>query len=333
MNELISRIALDLRIERYEGEILDDFYGRVVYSGIGLWCLELSKEENSERKGISKKGQTVKLDRVLKEYQKIYPGIKDYFVNPKARENFSTKVRQFYESVGYLRTTEENRNCLTSYDIEVDTDGYKNLYIGTNREIPLEMNGLGIFLTAGTEAINVNQFLARDNLSNEAFIESQYDVCDFEERYIDLNSLQFFNPLLKSAPSQSWGDQIETDLSIARTGLLGPYYRIIRNDEKIWFCEEQNSGSGLYAEDFRRLYFALRSYYENPQPVWVMKVDKNYSKIRLSAKLPAREYSLILLCAWPLNNAFSTQEYLIRKELLPMVIKALNSIGIMVKEF
>lgn len=333
MNELITRMALDLKIKQYEGEPIVDFYGRVIYSGIGLWCLELSKEENSERKGISKNGQTIKLDRLLKEYERIIPGIEAYFIDTKARESFPTKVRQLYEAVGYLQTNEENRNCPIPYDIEVDTNGYKNLYIGTNRKFPLEMNGLGVFLTAGGEIFNVKQFLARDSLSNDVFIEAHYDICDFEERDIDLNSLQYFNPLLKSAPSQCWGNQLETDYSIARKSIFGPYYRIIRKDEKVWFYEEQNSGRGLYSEDFRRLYFALRNYYGNPQPAWVMNVDKRYSKVRLSAKLPAREYYLLLLCAWPLNNAFNTQEYLIRKELLPMIINALATIGVIVKEF
>lgn len=333
MNKLIAKMAEDMKIEPYDGELQNEFNCRVIYSALGLWCLTLSENKNNGIMGITKRQHSIMLRTLIDNYFMIEPKLSEYLTSPKNGEKFYIKIRELYENTGYLLTDETNKNRLSYYERQVSTGSNNDLYIGIPKDTSLEFNGLGVFCKQSSEAISVNEFIMRDNTTNVDYIKLKYDICDFENRDIDNRELEFFNPLLKSAPYQSWGQHMETDFSIARKGVYGPYYRVMRSDDEILYFEQIETEKGLYAEEFRRLYFALRKHYENPQPIWVIDKDGEYVELQLTAKLPTREYCLLLLSAWPISNAFNSQKYLLKKNLLPMISSALNNIDVYVKEF
>lgn len=335
MNELFMAMSSDLCIPAYKNEQESSYIGRICFSGLGLWCLFLALNEANRKKGISKNSQTKYLVELIQNYNSIEKGLGSYLNDSQNKKSLAAKIRQVYENVGYL-STDSNKSILANYGVRVSTNSKKDLYLGIPSSETIEMNGLGVYVDAKEESLEVERFLARKNLSEQELITSRFDLCDFEERDIDVSELSFFNPFLKVAPSQAWQKGMAADYSIARASLNGPYYRVIRDPSgKLFFCEEiyNDLDKGLYAKDFRTLYFALRAYYNNPLPVWISHKDEYYSTIQLSAKLPEREYALLLLSSWPVGNVFNTNQYLIRNELISMVTEALKAVYFSVKEF
>ncbi len=335
MNELFEVIASDLGISRCKNETEDNYINRICYSSIGVWCLSLSFSKINEINGISKNTHTTMLNNIIGEYCIIQEPFSEYILDNKRGHKLSSRIRDLYENVGYLVTNQNNKNTISPYGLRVNTKEYKDLYLGLSKFGLFEMNGLGVFTDSLRYSMSVNEFLVRDKLTAEELVTFNYDICDFEDRDFDINEFMFFNPLLKKAPSQSWQSNMETDYSIARKNVTGPYFRVIKKlNGKLVFSEEfsQPNMNQFYKDDFRRLYFALKAYYGNNQPIWISKMDDNYISIRLSAKLPFREYYLLLLTSWPIGNVFNTRKYILRKELLPFIKEAFKNIYISVEE-
>lgn len=333
MNTLVSRIATDLNIGSYRNETNSSYTKRVFYSALGLWCLKIADHSNNDQIGISKNGQTRSLEMVIDEFVKQDNSFSEYFQN-KPRE-LSVSIRTLYERVGYL-LTDGNINHLSNLSLAVATGTDKDMFIGFPGECNYEANGLGLYINSTSEHINISEFLVRDALDANSLISVAFDICDFEESDVDRRSLQYFDPMSKEPPYRSWKNYPNTRFTIARKTQSGPYYKVINNSaEKMFVCDfnEPSMGNCLYKDEFRRIYFALRDYYKNTIFAWIESIDNLYAKLIIPAKLPMRENSLIMLSAWPYEKAFNYQCFLIRKQYIPMIKTAFNSIFIKMKEF
>ena len=195
------------------------------------------------------------------------------------------------------------------------------------------INGLGVFSRPTLYKITKKEFLIRDDLTCEEYFRSQYDPIDFYDRDIDLSKLDFFNPQMNNAPSQSWGKRLETDCTVAQDTKTGSFFRMMKVDDILQFpdepLEQQNDSFTSY--EYRRLYFAMKAHYGKPVKATITKYDEVYSKIRLGGHLPNREYYFMLLLSWPENNAFDKANFIIRNDFLNEVTAVLTNIGIEIK--
>lgn len=332
--EIINKISEDLKIDRYNGEDEKDYNCRVLYSAVGLWCLKLSLYNDDENSGISKNRQTTELESIIEQYGEIEPAFVDY-MRSKGGLKASVRIRQIYESLGYIVTDDNNRNHLPFIKQSVAMTTDKALWVGVPVTLPVEMNGLGVFANLSDEDISPSEYISRDSVGYDDYIKNNYNICDFNERDISTNELEFFNPLLKRPPYESWEKNMATNFSVARKNRIGPYYRAIRDEEKMMFMAENpdKKEKGLFSEEYRRMYLALRAHYNNPLTSWVTRSDENHVTLSLKAKLPARESLFLRLVAWPIGNAVDTQVYLLRKEFLSTVKEMFSHIYITVKEF
>jgi len=124
---------------------------------------------------------------------------------------------------------------------------------------------------------------------------------------------------------------METDCSVARNGKLGPYFRVMRDENgSIQFADEpiEAQDDSFDSYEYRRLYFALKAHYHNPLKATISRRDSDYSKIRVRGHLPNREYYFLLLLSWPENNAFDKVNFIIRNYFVPEVVSVLINIGI-----
>ncbi len=131
--------------------------------------------------------------------------------------------------------------------------------------------------------------------------------------------------------SQTWARRLVTDCSLARKSETGPFYRVMRTaDDHILFADEliEQQNDNITSYEFRRLYFALKAHYKKPLKASIIKLDKDYSKIRVGGHLPNREYYLLLLLSWPLNNAFDKANFLIKNKFLQEVTEIFINIGV-----
>ena len=333
MQELLGVMSSDMNISEYYGEPMDNFAYRVIYSALGLWCLKVAQRSKSGGNGVSKNAQTLVIHDLLEKYIGLYPEIERFF---SARKNTDVAIfiRTVYEQTGYLMSTEGNHCVLAMSEREICLSTNKYLFFG----IPdgnLSMNGFGVFTDFENENVeSLQDFLIRDNLSTDEYVEANYDICDFEPREIDESTLEFFDPKMRTSPSKAWQNYMEVDLTMARQGLSGPYFRIMRDSEgQLLFADEfeGDKGGSFTGYEYRRLYMALNDYYGSPMLAYLCPIDEIYSHIRFLGHLPNREYYLMLLCGWPKYSIEDKTNFIIKNEMLPALLPILKNIGVNVK--
>lgn len=329
INELLLTMSADMGINRFSGETEDSFIYRVLFSALGQWCLHTADNISAGNHGTTKHNQTIVLNDLIDKYSKIFPSAANSFVDMSNQyTSFPVFIRRVYEETGYLLTDEDNRNEIANYGRSIVL-GDRALFFGLP-ESDYTVNGLGVFTNPTTYRVSAKDFLIRDNLTYEECFNSRFDSIDFYDRDIDLNELEFFNPLSRNVPSLSWEKQPQTDCTLARKGELGPFYRVMRISGELQFTDEpvESQSDRLTSYEYRRLYFALKAHYGAPLKATITKMDDGYSTIRVGGHLPNREYYYLLLLSWPMNGASDKVNYLTRNDLVEEIIDTLENIGI-----
>jgi hypothetical protein len=263
----------------------------------------------------------------------LFPSITEKFLDSENQSlKIAVHIRRLYEETGYLLTKENNKNQLATYGRTLPI-GDTALFFGIPNTA-FSVNGLGVFSSPTDYNITVNEFLIRDSLTCEEYFYTKYDAIDFYDRDIDIEELEFFNPLSNKSPWNSWSKKMESDCSIARKSEFGPFFRTMRMaDGSLQFADEliepQNHRFASY--EFRRLYFALKAHYNKPLEAVLTRIDSHYSRICLRGRLPNREYYFLLLLSWPINNAFDMVNFLVKNEFIPIITDVLTNIGILIK--
>lgn len=333
MNELLIVMSNDMGIRKYQGESEESFVYRLCYSALGLWCLQSAQNSSDGITGVTKHSQTILLNELIQRYSEIFPNITDKFIdanNPQA--NFPVHIRRICEETGYLITDKNNRNQLANFGRTILL-GSKSLFFGIP-SVNFCVNGLGVFSEPASFKITTQEFLIRDSLTSKDYFKSQFDHIDFYEKDLEAEELEFFNPLSSNVPSMSWRKNLLTDCTVARKLDKGLFYKVMKeSDTELLFADEPivQHNDSFTSYEFRRLYFALKAYYNNPLVATITKKDEEYSVLRLGGHLPNREYYFLLLISWPLNNAFDKVFFLLKNEFVSDVTTVLTNIGIEVK--
>lgn len=325
-------MADDLSIARYSGESDADFIYRVCYSALALWMLKMTLSSTDNRIGISKQAQSANVEMLLQQYQRYFGLNSSYFTDDVNRtHSLSHQIRKVYEETGYLFSDERNYSVAANYGRTIHTeDGH--LFFGIP-ESSYWMNGLGLYCPLGMNGVDLFDAMLRDTLSVEQYISAKYNSLDFEERDIEVQDLQFFDPTLPKPPSSSWGTKQITTESIARGSNRSMYRTLIDKDNQILFKEDplDRDNEHFTSSEMRRLYCALKAKYGAPIIAWFYNLDDTYSEIRISAQLPTREYYFMLLLTWPKQNAFNKYGFICKNSILPTVERMLRNIGIEVR--
>jgi len=333
MNDLLAAMSSDMNIERYNGETEESFTYRLCYSALGAWCLNIAQNSSEGLIGSTKVNHTIMLSELLERFSEVFPAISGRFIDENNQQNkFPLHIRTVYEETGYLLTDENNRNRIANFGRSISY-GESALFFGVPNT-KYTVNGLGIFTPPTSYRVSPKEFMIRDDLSWEEYFQVRADPLDFNERDISAESLEFFNPKLDYAPSNSWGKKMETDFSVARKSKMGPYYRVLRGaDGGIQFADanEISEQESFMSYEFRRLTLAMKAHYGKPLKATISKQDDEYSRIRLGGHLPNREYHYLLLISWPENNAFDKINFIIKNSLLEAVTITLANIGIEIK--
>lgn len=332
INDLLKTMSSDMNILRFNNETDESFTYRLCYSALGQWCLNVGRNKAGNNVGTSKHNQTIVLNELLARYTEVFPNIAERFVDlSNQQSNISVFIRRIYEETGYLLTDEDNHNKLANYGRSIKI-GNQILSFGLPKVI-YAINGLGVFSTPTAYEVTAKDFLIRDNLTCEEYFKTCFDPIDFHERDINIQELEFFNPLVNKVPSQSWYKNLETDCSVARKAETGPYYRVMRSSEGILFANEpvEAQSDGFTSYEYRRLYFALKFHFKNQLKVFVSRLDNEYSKIRIGGHLPNREYYFLLLLSWPERTAFDKVNFILRNSLLDGALAVFENIGLEIK--
>lgn len=332
MNELINIMADDMNIHPYTNEPAESFGYRVIYSALGLWCLKSSLSEKEDKIGISKNAQSILLHDLSKKYIELCPMAKQ-FVFVSRNIDIAVFIRNIYEQTGYLLTLDNNYNVLNNSGEFIRVSETDYLYLGLPATYYI-VNGIGIHCRNGRHEIKINDFLIRDSLTPEEYLKVKYDECDFEERNINVEDLEFFNPFYNGNVSNSWHGYMKSNKTMARKSIRGPYYRVIKKEDGTLLYADNNNvdePDTLTGAEFRRLYVALKHHYDNPMQLLVCPIDEEYSYIRILGQLPNREYFYLLMNAWPRCGFSDRNNFIIRSELIAQTTKILGAIGFTVR--
>lgn len=327
MIDLLDTIANDLSIVPYYRESDSDFCYRVCYSALALSLLYSARSVEEGQFGISKKAQTDRIQRLLTEYEKHLNLDGNRFI--RESNSFITHCRKVYEETGYLIVDDSGLDMIATYGRTVPV-GRGHLYFGIPEKIAFSL-GFGFYTKAPRNESLLLDVFFRDTLSSDEYLAGLFNPLDFEYRDIDQTTLEFFNPLLKKPPSSSWGTEIYTNKTVARNKIYNTMYRVIHEEDgKLLFADISNTvdKDSLASYETRRLYFALKQHYGMPAVAWFNRVDDTYYEIRLSAKLPTREYYFLLLSSWPKENAFNYTSFITTVDVLPTIEMMLRNIGI-----
>ena len=319
-------MASDMNIHRYFNESDASFEYRLIFSGLGQWCLRSASAPDD---GITKHSQTLLLNSLQEKYVGLFPEIKTMFEAETVP--LSVFIRRVYEETGYLFTDENNKNHIANHGKCIAlNDG--TLYFGIFE--PASISGLGVITKNHTPSLtDWRNVLIRDRLTWDQFINNQYDIVLFEDRDFSVDELQFFDPLSRNSPSNSWGNRMTTDKTIARKSPNGPFYKVMKINEELVFCEEpQNANSDdLTSFEYRRLYFALKKAYKTPLCARIKEIDDEHSELLIGGHLPNREYYLLLLCAWPYQQAFNKNRFIIKNQAIILIKDILSNLAIELK--
>ena len=334
INDLLLAMSSDMNIDQFDGETEDSFIYRLCYSALGQWCLRIAQNSADSTVGTTKHNQTIVLNEKLVRFLELFPAIAGMFINVnklRQQTKFTVHIRKVYEETGYLLTKDNNRNHIANYGRSI-TINDKALFFG----LPITkytVSGLGIFSYPTKYRVSSKEFMIRDDLTYKEFFHSQFDSIDFQDRDINSDELEFFNPKSHKVPSLSWEKQMKVDCTIARKSKNGPFYRVMYISDKLQFIDEliEQQNDNFTSYEYRRLYFALKAYYGNPHKARIVKIDENYSRIRIEGHLPNREYYYLLLLSWPENSGFDKTNFIIQNDLLSEVITMLRGIGIKIK--
>ncbi len=332
MNKLIDIMAEDMNIQPYKKESRESFEFRVIYSALGLWCLKSALRENEGVKGISKIAQSILLHELVEKYVSLFSSIKTLVFVSK-NTDIAVFIRNIYEQTGYLLTQDNNYNVLNKSGETLALSEHSHLYLGLPDEC-YSINGLGVHIRSGKREIQLQDYLVRDCLKPEEYLKAQFDECDFDEKDINIDELEFFNPFYYGNISNSWHKRMKSEFTMARKSCIRKYYRVIKKEYNTYLFAEDNNiddFDALTGAEFRRIYIALKFYYDNPMQLLVCPIDEEYSYIRILGQLPNREYYYLLMNAWPKNNFLDRNNFIIRNELTTRVTEVLGAIGFVVR--
>lgn len=331
VNELFNIMADDMGLISYKNEPSECYAYRIIYSALGFWCLKSALSQKEGIKGISKHSQSILLHNLSEKYIQLFPLTSKYLLESK--EDIAVFIRNLYEQTGYLITLKNNFNVLNNNAATIKSADGKNLYLGIPRE-KCDMSGLGIYCRYPGNEVSLQDFLIRDTLSPDEYVLINYNDCDFEERDIDPEELDFFDPVYGRAISQSWSRHMTSRFSIARKGFSGPYYRVILDKNENLLYKDENNIDDLTAfagAEFRRLYIALRHYYSNPMQLIICPIDDSYSHLKLLGQLPNREYYYLLLNGWPKNGISDRTNFIVRNERIMQIKEVLENLGFAIR--
>ena len=328
MNKLIQRIAQDLNIPTFLCEAEEDFVNRILYSALGVWCLNLAERKGTAGYNANKTFLTRELNKVYYAYTQLFPRFADFIGDI----DIGLFIRTVYEEMGIL--VFENDVIQTAkfgrgLDILDDT-----LYFGLPEHI-VRVDGLGMISSSALYKADIHEILIRDSISPIRLIQKLFDPIYFDMWDKDI-VLEFFDPTSNSNISSSWNHECKVKYTFARNPDTNDHYRVI-SDENLHvhlYAHENDTDDNktLTGREYRRKYYALMYYYSSPFRVTIKHIDDEYSSIKFYGKLPNRENFFLLLISWPINSVENANEFIIRNKYLSILNYWFANLGIELQE-
>lgn len=328
MNKLIQRMAQDLNISMFSGETEGKFVNRILYSALGVWCLNLAERKGAMGHNANKTYLTRELNRLSALYTQLFPQFAEFV----GETDIGLFIRTIYEELGVLicdndviQTAKYGRGLEVLDNV---------LYFGLPEYI-VRVDGLGVISKTSIYKSDINEILIRDRITPTDLIRALFDPIYFDKWDKD-TVLEFFDPRSKSNISSSWKRECKANYTFARNPDTMDFYRVICDENQqvqLYVLDnDTDNRQTLTGCEYRRKYYALMHYYSSPFRVYVQPIDEEYSFIKLYGKLPNRESFFLSLISWPSKSVENTSEFIVRNQCLSMIKNLFYNLGIEVQE-
>lgn len=304
MNEsILSRMALDLGIKRFNDETPFEYESRVAYSAMASWIKAITQDQPiSSREtgccGVSRMHVYERSRSILDIVCKMYPELAAWFELSEETEYPTNLIRRRLLKHGDLLNEGFDTNIALShpYSIQI-ASGFETLY-GQILSKHMEYAGIATIrqndiVSPQVETIGAEEWIRR-------FLHDVWWSSDFP----DMSRWQYFNPTCPAKNNYSeWQDDSPLPvygIILARTVVNKngyEYYLVKKGTNKMHKIDPFLQQQGYHIQ----LMYALRYGAQNMSEARIKNYD-SHLKLQLNAVLPTRVNLLLESYAWPYNN-------------------------------
>lgn len=336
-NNALIKMAQDMRIKRYTGELQPNYIGRIIYCALCHWMRYAVMDETTQNHDRKSKAYILRRIRELLDIMSdAFPASKKWIFNdlknPVDSDELIRTLRDKMLAAGELLEVDESRNIgLPVYEKIYCTYGYDRI-IGLSEEISRPEH-VGVTRVVRIEGDNENR-VPVDRIDINEYIDWIYSGALWNECH-NVDAFEFFNPFSKRPPYQSWMNAAPNNQKriLARLTLyngLHEYHLIKKEQDKYW----NSPITTVLAEwkEERRVLLALRKHAGNVMQATYDKRETAYL-LNLYCGLPLREQAIIDTYCWPLNSMDDKYNYVVPSFMWENIKNIItDSLGINLKE-
>lgn len=329
--DILKQIINDLKIRQYDGEKLNLYISRVVYSALSFWIRTSTLDEDilqqsSKKIGVSKVHILNRCRPFIDNMIELYPEIYQWFYPEGSKEDPIVTIRERLYGGGELVDVGFNTDLALPNYKECIVNKRVNIIRGLNSGCFQKITGLA-------------QFKILDKKNNVDFekafkfyglrIQSAKEILREYVKNTKWNkkeeiTFQIFNKYCSNSFSSCWDNEYKLkndDISLYKNEFFD--FGFIRKlNGSIYTSEIEKYLIDKY--EIRRFMYGLKNDVNNSIVVRYRKYDeKRLVEVRLDNALPQEEENILMLLGWPIENIndkynllFNTSIWLFIKNLL-----------------
>ncbi len=314
-NNALTKMAQDMQIKRYAGEVQSNYTGRIIYSALCHWMRCAVMDETTQKYDRKSKAYVLgRIRELLVIMSEAFPASQKWIFkdlkNPVDSDDLIRELRDKMLEARELLEVDELRNIgLPAYEKHYCTDAYDRL-TGLSEEI-IRPEYVGITRVVRRKQDNENR-ISVDKIAIDEYIDWIYAGASWNECH-NLEDFEFFNPFSTRPPHRSWTNVVSNSEKkiLARLTLyngLHEYHLINKEYDKYW----NSPIAPVLAEwkEERRVLLALRKKVGNAMQATYDKRDSVYL-LNLYCGLPLKEQVIIDTYCWPLNSMDDKYNYVV----------------------
>lgn len=323
--QLFNSMKNDLGISPYNGEPEFSLMTRILYSACAKWMrfFIVDQDENGKPYPKSKHYILNRGRETILHLIEAYPEIKSWFVSEGEEwpyMGFIRELRELMITAGEILLDDTGRLMLPEYTLRPITENTFRIY-----GMPKEIGGgnksetyVGITRIREDICSKEPLFLRVDSIAfaKDVFSAVVYSPCPEMDRF------EYFNPDSRSALYQSWENKPGRNarFALGRMQIINgmhEYYLFRKSEGDQW---ENARFPDYYKEhgEHRRIMLAQRFEAGNPMNAQY-KDYGNVCLLRLYCRIPLQQETQIRLYGWPVNTYEDMFNYIIPKQVWPIV--------------
>lgn len=305
-DKILSAMASDMRISKYESESDAQYCIRILYSAVACWIktaaadMPLRCEVNS---GVSRRHIVDRCAPVLNELLLRYPQAKQWFV-PDSDTDVDTAVKQIRTRLirhGDLLNVGFNTNLILSSKDKFSLSDSITVHKGMLLDPVINYQGIATLCTLAEHSMPHSEIIDTITWFKEYIGNVRWEKCnDFDQNSEFFNASQFVKNNLSCWQSKT--PKSVMNIVLARRTVNNnqhEYYLIkLKNGDRFvhtidpFFCD---------VTEHRRFFFALRTISNNKIPCRITAYS-DHVFLQMWVHLPQKELTLLESYAWPHQN-------------------------------